>query len=211
MIKQAYEIIKRNPLPLLLIPLAYSIIEMNFMKLIAPYLATNSIATAFTAQASYIGFGLILFELVRVVFLAGFIPVIISNTGGDNPTLKTFRDNLTKNGLLRMLGLEAIVIPILIAGLMLLIVPGVIWFIFSIFSYFVLVNEKEISVLDCVGKGISKSAGYRMKILGYSVLFGIVSMIAQIVPVISIIVDTIATPFFYTILAMMFREANLKQ
>jgi uncharacterized membrane protein len=105
--------------------------------------------------------------------------------------LQFFKQNLNKKNIFNMLSLELIVVPILMVGIILLVVPGVFWFIITAFSYFILVSSKDGSAFDAVSKSIELTKGVRLKILAYLAIYSLVSFFGSITPVVvSMLVET---------------------
>ena len=205
-IKAAVEIVKNNYIPLMSIALAYSILDLGLMRMISPYMATHSITSIFSDGVYIVIVALISFEILRVIFLAGFLPMVLAATEGNKITIASFKSFLTKKRFFRILSLELIFIPIFIAGLMLLIVPGIYWFVITILAYFIITERQEKGIFDSISKSISITKGYGWWILLYVCVFALVSFFASLVPVISVITDTLLTPTLYVALALMYRE-----
>ena len=205
-IKAAVEIVKNNYIPLMSIALAYSILDLGLMRMISPYMATHSITSIFSGGVYIVIVALIAFEILRVIFLAGFLPMVIDAAKGNKIAITSFKSFLTKKRFLRILVLELVFIPIFIAGLMLLIVPGIYWFVITILAYFIITERQEKGIFDSISKSISITKGYGWWILLYVCVFALVSFFASLVPVISVITDTLLTPTLYVALALMYRE-----
>lgn len=213
-IKKAFNTIIANPVPILGITLAFSVLEVSLFKMLTPYISTGSVSSLFSGGALGLALVLALYWMIRIIFLTGFIPMILSSvfvSGKDviakKIPLQFFKQNLNKKNMLNMLSLELIVIPILMVGIILLVVPGVFWFIITAFSYFILVSSKDGSAFDAVSKSIELTKGVRLKILAYLAIYLLVSFFGSITPVvISILVETFIKAMLYVILALIYKE-----
>ena len=204
--KQAWSIIKANPAPLLGLALAYSVLEYGLTKLMVPYFASFSLDSIMQGDFYTIFFGMLGFELIRLIFVTGFLPMILIALDGGEISVSSFKLFMTKKKLMNMLVLEAIILPILIAGVILLIVPGIVWFIFTVMAYFIVVGDDNVNILDSISKSIDVTKGSRWAIFGYLCIYFALSMIASMIPFFVIILDTVFVTFFYVILALIYRE-----
>jgi hypothetical protein len=213
-IKEAFNIIINNPVPLLGIALAFSVLELGLFKMLTPYISTGSLSGVFSSGALGLALVLVLYWLIRIIFLTGFIPMILASvfvSDKDAVTKKIpiqfFKQNLNKKNLFNMLGLELIVVPIMLVGIILLVVPGVFWFIITAFSYFILVSSKGSSGFDAVSKSIELTKGIRLKILAYLAIYAAISFLGSITPMIlSMLVETFIKAMLYVILALIYKE-----
>ena len=213
-IKNAYRVIANNPLPILGITLAFSVLEVSLFKMLAPYMSTGSVSSIFSGGALGLALILALYWVVRIVFLTGFVPMILASVFVNEKDLSTkkvpiqfFKQNLHRKNLFSMLSLELIVVPILLVGLILLVVPGIFWFIITAFSYFILVSGKDISCFDAVSKSIELTKGVRLKILAYLAIYAAVSFLGSITPVlVSMLLETFIKAMLYIILALIYKE-----
>ena len=209
-IKAAVEIVKKNYIPLMAIALAYSILDLGLMRMISPYMATHSITSIFSGGVYIVIVALIAFEFIRVMFLAGFLPMVLACVDGNKIDIASFKSFLTRKRFIRILTLEVIFVPIFIVGLMLLVIPGIYWFVVTILAYFLVSENQENGVLDSISGSISMTKGYGWWILLYVSVFGLVSFFASMVPAISVITDTLLTPTLYVALALIYRECYKK-
>jgi hypothetical protein len=209
-IKTAIKIVKKNYIPLMSIALAYSVLEMGIMKVISPYMGSHSIMSIFSGGVFTVIFALLFFELIRIIFLVGFLPMTVSAVQGKVVNIRSFRTFLTKERFTRMLLLELVVIPVFVVGLVLLVVPGVYWFVVTILAYFMVAEKKEMGPLDAISKSISAVKGYGWWILLYVFTYSMISFFASLVPVLSVITDTLLTPVLYVALALIYRESLKK-
>jgi len=209
-IKQAWNIIKTNVAPLLSIVLAYSVLEYGLTKVMTPYFANLSLESFYGRDFLRILLGILGFEAMRLIFITGFLPMTLIALDGGEISVSSFKLFMTKKKLLNMLMLDAVVLPVFFAGLILLVVPGVVWFVFSIMAYFIIAGDENVGVLDAISKSISITKGFRWLILGYLVAYFILSMISSLIPVFVVVFDTIFGTFFYVILALIYRECMSK-
>lgn len=205
-IKQAWDIIKKNAAALLCIALAYSVLEYSLTKAMAPYFSEMSLGSLIGPNFLKVIFGMLGFEVLRLIFITGFFPMVLIALDGGDINVSSFKLFMTKKRFLNMLVLEAIVLPVFLAGLVLLVVPGVIWFLFTIMAYFIVAGSEKVNVLDAISKSIDITKGFRWLILGYVVIYFILAMISSMIPYLVIVFDTILITFFYVILALVYRE-----
>jgi len=209
-IKQAWGIIKQNPAPLLGITLAYSVLEFSLTKVMTPHFSNISLGSFFGSDFYTILLGVLGYEVLRLIFITGFFPMVLIALEGGEISVSSFKLFMTKKRLMNMLILDAIVLPILFAGLILLIVPGVIWFIVSIMAYFMVAGDENTNILDSISKSITITKGFRWPILGYLVVYFVLSMISSMIPYFVVIFDTLLSALFYLILALIYRECMNK-
>lgn len=210
MVKNAFDILKKYPVPLLAIPFAYSVLELGLMKLIGPDLAVNSVTTLFSKGLFSVGFVLVLYEAVRIMFVAGYLSMILVVVDGGDIDISSFKLFLTKKRLLNVLSLEAVVLPVFAAGLLLLVLPGIYWFVVTIMAYFMVVSSEDIGTFDAISRSITITKGFRLIIFGYSIAYTVILLLASMQSVVSIAVDTFLTPIFYLVLALLYRESTNK-
>ena len=84
------------------------------------------------------------------------------------------------------------------------------WFVATIMAYFMVVESEDAGVLDSISRSISITKGFKLIILSYSVIYMLITLISSSIPIISVIVDTFATPMFYIILALIYKECMVK-
>jgi uncharacterized membrane protein len=209
-IKQAWAIIRQNPAPLLGITLAYSVIEFSLTKVMTPHFSTISLGTFFGPDFFTILLGMLGFEVLRLIFITGFFPMVLIALDGGEISVSSFKLFMTKKRLMNMLILDAVVLPVLFAGLILLIVPGVIWFIVSIMAYFIVAGDENAGILDSVSKSITITKGFRWIILGYLTVYFLLSMISTMIPYFVVLLDTLLSALFYLVLALIYRECMNK-
>ncbi|MCX6113273.1 MAG: hypothetical protein NTY22_08365 [Proteobacteria bacterium] len=205
-IKAAIEIVKKNYIPLMAIALAYSLLELGIMKVISPYMGSHSITSIFSGGVYIVIFALVIFELIRITFLTGFLPMVLAAVSGQEISISSFKGFLTKKRFFNVLILEIVVLPIFVAGLVLLIIPGVYWFVVTIVAYFIVVEHQEKGTLDSISASISSTKGYGWWIFLYICVFSMISFFASLIPVVSVITDTLLTPTLYVALALIYRE-----
>ena len=204
-LKEAVQDIKQNPTPFFAIALAYACIELFFLKMLGPTLGSTSVGALFTSAS--IGFGLIAYELARIVFITGFFKMLLLNKEGQKVNIVTFKISINSLSFKRMLMLEAVVMPIMIAGLMLLFVPGIFWYVIIIFAYFLVVDSNS-KIFDCITNSIELSKGYRLPILGYTAIYVIISFVGSLHSAMSLIFDTISSPLYYATLVVIYKTAK---
>ncbi len=209
-IKQAWDIIKRNPAPLLGITLAYSVIEFSLTKFMTPYFANISIGSFFGPNFFTILSGMLGYEVLRLIFITGFFPMVLIALDGGDINVSSFKLFMTKKRLINMLILDAVVLPVLFAGLILLIVPGVVWFIVSIMAYFIVAGDENVNILDSVSKSISVTKGFRWIIFAYLAIYFVLSMLFSMIPYLVVLLDTLLSALFYLVLALTYRECMSK-
>ncbi|MFH1223022.1 MAG: hypothetical protein V1647_01605 [Pseudomonadota bacterium] len=205
-VKTAFGILKGSLIPLLAIPFAYSVLEQGMMRLVGRDLSINSISGLFSGGFYSVGAVLILYELVRVIFITGYFGMILVVIDGGDINISSFKLFLTRRKLLNILALEAVVIPILAAGCLLLIVPGIYWFVITIMAYFMVIASEDTGTFEAIARSVEVTGGMRWTIFTYSFLYFLLILIASIQPVLSIIFETFFTPLFYIVLALLYRE-----
>lgn len=195
---------KKNFVTIFFITFIYSLLNIFFMLKLTPYMAGTDIVSAFGTAFYNVGSIIILQELTRVVFMSVFLGIILNILGGGTPTLPDIKNFFSLALIGRMIILDFFIIIVAIGGMMLLIVPGIIWFVLVCFSYFLLVLNPKTPILEAIIKSISFTKGYRLKIFGLFIVYGFFSFIETINPYLSIIIDLIVIPGFYFFLGLMF-------
>ena len=209
-LKQAWGIIKQNPAALLGLALAYSVLEYSLTKSMAPHFAEMSLGSLLGPNFTTVLSGMLGFEVLRLIFVTGFFPMILIALDGGEISVSSFKLFMTKKRFLNMLVLEAIVLPVFFAGLVLLVIPGLIWFIVTIMAYFMVAGDEKVNVLDSIARSIDVTKGFRLIILGYVTVYFILSMISSMIPYFVVVLDTILMTFFYVLLALIYRECMNK-
>ena len=209
-LKQAWKIIKQNPAAVLCIPLAYSVLEYSLTKYMTPYFSQMSLGSLLGPDFLKVIFGMLGFEVLRLIFITGFFPMVLIALDGGEVSVSSFKLFMTKKRFLNMLVLEAIVLPVFFAGLVLLVVPGVIWYLVTVMSYFMVAGNNNINVVDSISKSINVTKGFRWAILAYVMAFFILSMVSSMIPFFVVILDTVLVTFFYVVLALIYRECMNK-
>jgi len=209
-IKQAWGIIKQNLAALLGLALAYSVLEYGITKAMMPYFSQMSLGSLLGPNFFKVFLGMLGFEVLRLIFITGFFPMVLVALDGGQISVSSFKLFMTKKRLLNMLILEAIVLPVFFAGLVLLVVPGVIWFLVTVMAYFMVAGDENVNVLDTISKSINVTKGFRWLILGYVTIYFILSMISSMIPFFVVVFDTILITFFYVILALIYKECMNK-
>ncbi len=209
-IKQAWGIIKKNAAALFCIALAYSVLEYGLTKAMTPYFSEMSLGSLIGPHFLKIIFGMLGFEVLRLIFITGFFPMVLVALDGGDINVSSFKLFMTKKRFLNMLILESIVLPVFLAGLVLLVIPGVIWFLFTVMAYFIVAGGEKVNVLDAIAKIIEITKGFRWLILGYVVIYFVLAMISSMIPYLVVVFDTILITFFYVILALIYRECMNK-
>ncbi|MEI6092945.1 MAG: hypothetical protein WCQ47_04595 [bacterium] len=207
-VKTAVDIVKKNCIPLMSIALAYSVIELGIMKILSPVMGTQSITGILNSGSSMMILALLGFEFARIIFLAGFIPMILLAVNGEKLSVISFKKFITKKKVQNILLLELVIIPIFVLGLVLLVVPGVYWFVITLISYFIISEKENAGVLDSISKSISMTKGYGWLIFVYIFIYTVVSFFASMLPVISVITDTLLVPVLYVLIAIIYKECS---
>jgi hypothetical protein len=176
----------------------------------APYFSQMSLGSLVGPNFVRVIFSLLAFEVLRLIFITGFFPMILIALDGGDVSVSSFKLFMTKKRLLNMMVLEAIVLPVFVAGLVLLIVPGVIWFLVTVMSYYIVAGDENVNVLDSISKSIGITKGFRWLILGYVMVYFILAMISSLIPYFVVVFDTILMTFFYVVLALIYRECMNK-
>ena len=200
-VKKASHLIKKNWAPLLGLTLAYQAIDLGFMKVMGPVVSSGGLS-------SYYAFLFIVMWLVRVLFICGYVPMVVSCISGKKIMLSNYRSYLTRDRFLSFLFLDAIVMVVMIAGLLLLIVPGIYWAVVSSFSYFmVLSSDGPTDVIKTVTGSIEKTVGKRWQIFGYQAIYFVILFLAALHPLASLTVGVLATSLYWVILGLIFKES----
>lgn len=209
-IKQAWDIIKKNLAALLGLALAYSVLEYGLTKAMLPYFSQMSLGSLLGPNFLPVIFGMLGFEALRLIFITGFFPMVLIALDGGEISVSSFKLFMTKKRFLNMLILEAIVLPVFFAGLILLVVPGLIWFLVTVMAYFIVAGDENVNVLDSISRSIEVTKGFRWIILGYVAVYFVFAIISSMIPFFVVIFDTILITFFYVILALIYRECLSK-
>ena len=202
---------KKNYFTIFLITFLYSLLNIFFMLKLTPYMAGTDIVSAFGTAFYNVGTIIIIQELVRVVFMSVFIGIILNILGGGTPTIKDYKSFFSFPLIGRLIILDFFVIIVAIGGMMLLIVPGIIWFVLVCFSYFLMVLNPKTPILEAIIKSISLTKGYRLNIFLLFMVYGFFSFIETINPYLSIIIDLVIIPGFYFFLGLMFFDLKQRE
>jgi len=199
--------IYKNNFKLIFIPtLIYSSISVYFMHLLTPYMAKTDIMSAFSVYFKEVGLIMILNELLRVSFLTIFIKIIINIIDGSK--IENFYHLFSFKTFKKFIVLDFFILIIAIAGMMMLIVPGVIWYILAIFSYYIVSNNNDTKILDAISKSITISKGFRLKIFGVLFIYLMFSLLAYIGYFVAVFIDILVIPVTYFYIGFLFKQAT---
>jgi hypothetical protein len=201
---------KNNFLAIFSITFIYSSLSVFFMHSLTPYMAKTDILSAFSIYFYEVGLIMILNQLLRVVFISVFFKLILEIINGNPFKLNQVLSLFSLARFYKLLILEIFIITITIAGMMILIVPGVIWFILVIFSYFIIVDNSNLNILSAINSSIKLSKGFRLKIFLILLVYLIFSLLAYIGIAVAIIIDILIVPFVYFYIAILFKRAKNK-
>lgn len=207
MIKRVFNLYKNNFIPIFIFTIIYSFINVYFMYKLSPYMAKTDIMSAFSTSFYDVGVIIIAQEILRIIFLVGFLGLILRALKADEVNIKTFFTFFNYQRVTKIIKLDLFVIIIAIAGMMLLVIPGVIWFTLVIFSYFIINGNPNIKILNAINISIVISKGYRLKIFFIILIYGVFSLFGTIGIYFSLIFDVIIIPFFYLSLAVLLSDA----
>lgn len=84
--------------------------------------------------------------------------------------LVCFKENM----MLKSIGLSLLLTIIITIGTLLFVVPGIILALMFVFSFFVMIDNPELGVLEIISLSAKLSKGYKLKIFGYNILLGII-------------------------------------
>lgn len=207
--KETIVLLKGNPIPFLAIAFAYSALEMGIMRHLMPMLATHSMKMELSVSFILFILEITLYEFLRLIFITGFFSMILLLVNSQTVTVSDFRTFITKKKVWRILLVEAIIIPIAIAGSLLLILPGIIWCVLTLFSYFLVLKRDDIGILDAVGRSVKMTAGVRTELFTVCMVYGIFSFIPLLFPfMLALVIDTLFVPVLYILIALMFKEKD---
>jgi hypothetical protein len=205
--KNAISIIKPNLIPHYFYSFLYVVLEYSIMLYIAPYFSQNTLSSAFTSDFFKIGIVFLILIIAKLLFFTGFISMILNGVFGVKLTIGSFK--ITKIKVLRLLTAYLIIVPIAIAGFLLLIVPGAVWLLLTIFVPFIVLSDESISIIESIFKSISSTKGMRSVLLGYSALYlAVSSLFSLTIPALAVAVDTLMMPVFYSIIAVLYMKVK---
>ena len=133
-VKKAFLVVKKNWAPLLGLALAYEAVDISFMKVVGPTISSGGL------DLFYVFLFIVMWQ-VRVLFLCGYVPMVMNSLAGKKIALADYKTYLTGRRFVSFLFLDAIVMLVTIAGMFLLIVPGIYWAIVSSLSFFILASS----------------------------------------------------------------------
>jgi hypothetical protein len=211
-LKEGMREFKKNPLPLLLMVLAYGVIELFFFEsslkdLMESAGSTGSVVVALL-KSPLIIIKFTIYEVVRVVFLIGFISTMLLMVEGKRVGLMNFPKFITKKRFLRIVMLECVIVPIMFAGGMLLILPGLVWIALTVFSYFIILKKENTQILDSVTQSIAMTKGVRTELFTLCIAYSIFGLVALVLPVFYLVMDMFLTPLLGLVLTNMFKEKS---
>ena len=199
-LKKSFEVLKKNWPVLLGLTLAYQAIDISFMKLIGPGLSSGNISFFYALM-------FLVMWLIRVAFLCGYVPLVTNCISGKKVKLSDYKEYVTKDRFISFMYLDAIVMVVLIAGMLLLIVPGIYWSVVSIFAYFILSSSgKSKDVLKSITDSINISSGKKWKIFGYQLLYFTAILLSALHPVVSLTLGVFVTSLYWVTIGTMFKE-----
>lgn len=201
-----FDYYKNNFLIIFFITFVYSLLNIFFMLRLTPYMAGTDILSAFGSAFYNVGTIIIIQELVRVIFISMFLGIVLNILSGNRPKISDIRTYFSFPLIKKMIVLDFFIIIVAIGGMMLLIIPGIIWFVLVCFSYFIMVMNPKTPVLEAVNKSVSLTKGYRLKIFFLFIVYGVFSFIETINPYLSVLIDVVVIPGFYFFLGLMFYE-----
>ncbi len=199
--KKALVMIKDNWAPLLSIALAYQAVDLSFMKMVAPSVSVGEISFFYVLL-------FILMWLIRVLFLCGYLPMVMDCVKGKKISLADFAGNLTRPRYFSLLFIEAIVIIVMIAGMLLLIAPGIYWAVISSLAYFIVASSSGYSdVFKSITDSIELTKGKRWHILGYQVIYFSMLLLASLSPILSLTLGVFVTALYWIIMGLVYKES----
>jgi uncharacterized membrane protein len=208
-LKESLKYIKKYPAAILLIPLAYSVLEYGLMLNLRPSdLATSSISSILSEGFSQIGIYFIVFEILRIVFTAGYLSIILDVVNGKDINVSLFRTYMTRSRLKRVLLVELVVIPVFIAGMMLFILPGVFWFVITIFSYYIVLDRKDEGILNSISLSMTLTKGYRWGLFAVLLAYSLIYFISSVLPLVSVLIDAFITSVFSILIGLYYKESS---
>lgn len=199
--KKAIQILKYNWAPLFGLALAYEAIDLSFMKIVAPAVSAGDINFFYVLL-------FILMWLIRVLFLCGFLPMILDCVKGKKVNLADFSKYLTAPRYVSMLFIEVIVVIVTIAGMLLLIAPGVYWAVISSLSYFIVASSSGYpDIFKSISDSIEMTKGRRWQIFGYQLIYFTLLLLASLNPILSLTVGVFVTALYWAVMGLVFKES----
>lgn len=90
--------------------------------------------------------------------------------------LVCFKENM----ILKSIGLSFLLTIIITVGIILFVIPGIILVFMFAFAFFVMLDNPELGILDIISLSAKLTKGYKLKILIYNILLGIISALLYI-------------------------------
>jgi len=132
---------------------------------------------------------------------------VMSSLGGKKIALADYKSYLTGSRFVSFLFLDAIIMLVTIAGMLLLIVPGIYWAIISSFSYFIIASsDGHADVFKSITDSINMTVGKKWQIFGYQAIYLALILVSALHPLISLTVGVLATSLYWVVIGLIFKE-----
>ncbi len=203
-LKVSTNLLKLNWATLLGVGLAYASIYLPFMKMIFMKMIDPAIRW-------HIGFTEILLcllvWLVQVIFLSGYVPLVIDCVKGKKVSISKFGKYINLNNFISFLCLDAIVMAVILAGSLLLL-PGIYWAAISVFSYFIVgLRPLYKDTFKAITDSIDASKGVTWHIFGYQAIYAVLSLLLFLVhPIFFLTLGVILTAYYWITIGVLFKE-----
>lgn len=110
--------------------------------------------------------------LLQTIITIGFITMALKAVDGKPPSFRDFKSNVGK--LLEMLAVNVLYGLIVFAGILLLIIPGIIWGIkYQFAPYFVI--DRGLGPIEALKASAAATAGEKLNLLAFSIVAGMIN------------------------------------
>lgn len=138
--------------------------------------------------------------LVSVIFKMGYINLTLDAARDKQVYYRTLLNQVSLKKAIRFVTAQALVYLIVIIGLILLIIPGIIFALKYLFVPFVIVDE-DVKIGESLKRSSQLTKGNRTKLLGLIIVFGLISLLGVFALgygiIVSVIVISLAQAYVY--------------
>ncbi len=199
-LKVSTNLLKLNWATLLGVGLAYASIDLSFMKMMAPLVKRGDISFTYVLL-------FLLMWLVRVIFLSGYVPLVIDCVKGKKVSISKFGKYINLNNFISFLCLDAIVMAVMVAGFILLLIPGIYWAAISVFSYFIVgLRPLYKDTFKAITDSIDASKGIRWHIFGYQAIYAALTLLCSVGTVLSLTLGVVLIAYYWVTIGVLFKE-----
>jgi len=187
------------------------IIVTVFVFMVWAGLLTTNGNGAMIALMTFVGIACLLISIIAALWAQ--IALIIAVNGVIKGEMKPISEILKSawSGLIgRFFVLNLLVGLIVFFGFILLIIPGIIFAIWFMFSTYILIFEKK-GILESIGRSRELVSGYFWSVLGYTALFQILTMIVvgllnMVIPLVGSLITVVFSAYFIVFPLLLYRE-----